>query len=142
MSLTPICQCLYVDCSDCFDMNVSYCPSSPININAGQTPAIQIYLWVRDKFGNLYNDFVTVNGDGSVDIDLTHFPKGMFTPEFGSVDMFLTSDADGKLVLPMGTLYPAETFNCIFISVDSPVFLTDDTECFLLTDDNDNILTE
>jgi hypothetical protein len=135
MSTTPICKCLTENCDVCYNMTVAYCPQS-ININAGQTPSAQIFLWIRDKLSNLYRELITVNGDGSIYIPLANFPTGMFTPEFGGVNIFITSDVDGNTILPMGTLYPNDTFNCILLSVNNPDYLTTDDGCEFLTDDN------
>lgn len=134
------CGCIDINCDQCFEMIVSYCPSNPINLNVGQSPGSQIYLWIIDKLNNTFFDLVTVKSDGSVDVNLNNFPKGMFTPDFGALDIFLSSDSAGKNILPMGTLYPSETFNCIMLSVDEPVFITDDSECYFLKDDNGNFL--
>ncbi len=123
MSVKPVCVCIDIDCSVCFDMSIDYCPVSPINLNVGQTPTTQIYLWIIDKLGNVYNDLVTVKNDGSIDIDLSHFQIGMFTPNFGAIDIFLTSDSAGKIVLPISTLYPSSVYNCIFLKVNEEVHI-------------------
>lgn len=136
--MIPICFCISTDCSECYEHSVSYCPSE-INISAGLTPAATLYLWIRDKFGKIWDDIITVEADGSFDINMSNFPTGMFTPSFGSLDIFLTSDAQGQTVVPV--TFNATEYNCIMLSVSEPVYLTDDTDCVLLTDEDGNNLT-
>lgn len=83
-----------------------------MNVLAGLTPASTPYLWIIDKFGNQYSDQITINGDGSFDIDLTFYPAGMFNPANGWFDIFISSDSAGSAVIPMVF---ESNFNCLKI---------------------------
>lgn len=135
--MIPICFCIPTDCSECYEHNVSYCPDE-INISAGLTPSDTLYLWIRDKFNNIWDDIITVNADGSFDINMSNFPTGMFTPSFGSIDIFLTTDAKGQSVQEMS--FDTQEYNCLILTVDNPVYLTDDSGCNILTSDDDEPL--
>lgn len=135
--MIPICFCISKNCDECYEQSISYCPNE-INILAGLIPAATLYLWVRDKFGKIWDDIVTVNGDGSFDINMSNFPTGMFTASFGSLDIFLTSDSDGGTVVPV--TFNTVEYNCLILKVNEPVYLTDDSGCVILTDDSGNPL--
>lgn len=81
-----------------------------MNVLAGLIPASTPYLWVTDKFGNQYADQITINSDGSFDIDLTLYPVGMLNPSNGWFDIFITSDPVGIVIIPM--IFVNE-FNCL-----------------------------
>ena len=131
--MAELCGCIDNNCDECFELSVAYCPDQLINISAGLTPAASLYLWIRDKFGNLWYDTITVNADGSFDIDTDNFTTGMFTPTFGALDIFLSTDDKGANIVPMTFNLIAD--NCLILSVGEPVYLTDDTGCIILTDD-------
>lgn len=106
-----VCKPIALNCDYCFTLQLQY--QSPINVLAGLPLASAFYLWVRDKFGNQYEDWIMVNPNGSFDIDLTNYPAGMFNPLNGWVDIFITSDLEGTIIVPMifGT-----SFNCLKLS--------------------------
>lgn len=132
-----LCGCISANCDECFELSIAYCPNQ-INISASLTPSASLYLWIRDKFKNLWEDQITVNADGSFDINIDNFPTGMFTPNFGAVDIFLTTDNKGADIVPM--TFSAIDYNCLLLSVGEPVYLTDDSGCNILTDDEGNPL--
>jgi hypothetical protein len=98
------------------------------------------YLWIRDKFDNVWADTVFANGDGTFDINQANFPSGMFTETFGPVDMYLSTDSLGVDYQELN-LYGYLPYACIILSVAGPIYLTDDTGCVFLTDDDGNLLT-
>lgn len=103
-----VCTPLALGCDYCFTLEVPY--TTIMNVLAGLTPASTYYLWVTDKFGNQYSDEITINGDGSFDIETSNYPDGMFNPSNGWFDVFISSDADGEVVVPMTFV---DEFNCL-----------------------------
>jgi len=139
-----ICFCLPNDfCDQCYELSIPYCPPTLINIpTTNLVPYYTMYyLWIRDKFDNVWTDTVFANGDGTFDIDQTNFPSGMFTESFGPIDMYLSTDSLGVDYQELN-LYGYLPYACIILSVAGPIYLTDDTGCILLTDDDGNLLIE
>jgi hypothetical protein len=134
------CFCIPFDCSTCYYTTVCYCSNS-LTIYAGLTPGKNYYLWVRDKFQNIYNDTVTIAANGSFIITFSHFPTGLFNYSAGCYDVFLTTDSQGQNPVSMSNLYPSKIYKCIIFDILPPVFLMDDGGCNILTDDNGNYLT-
>jgi len=94
MSFT--CDTISVGCDECFEINVSEC--APININPGLVPATVYWLHITDKFFTTFKQQVTINGDGSFDIDLTDL-TGMNTKYSGDWQLFLSTDEAGVNVV-------------------------------------------
>lgn len=82
------------------------------------------------------NTFTSTSGN--LVIDTTAFPLGMFTPNFGAIDLYLSTDSQGQIIQPL--IIGGQTYNCIILSIDEPVYLTDDSGCVFLTDDDGNPL--
>ena len=139
--INQFCGCIANNCDDCFTMSIPYCPPQYITIpTTNLMPYYTIYyLWIRDKFDNIWTDTVFGNADGTFDINTANFPQGMFSPEFGSIDLYLSVDDLGTIVQLLN-LYGYEPYNCIILSVDEPVYLTTDDGCTYLTDDEGNLL--
>ena len=68
-------------------------------------------------------------------MNLSTFPVGMFTPDFGPTQIWLSTDALGVDVQEL-YLYGYLPYLCIILIVDPPVYLTDDSGCILLTDED------
>jgi hypothetical protein len=75
------------------------------------------YLWIKDKFENFYQDFITIEGDGSIDINFNNFPDGMFSYTFGDIMIFLTSDVTGLTTIDMNI---NKTYSCIEFNIIDP----------------------
>ncbi len=86
-------------CDVCAELTLA--SATTMNVQAGLTPASTYFLWVIDKFKNVYHDIVVVNGDGSFDIVSANYPDQMFNENAGSFYIFLTSDIDGQNPIPM-----------------------------------------
>jgi len=114
--MIPVCFNIPSNCDSCYEKSIDYCPPS-INIQAKLTPGATLYLWIRDKFQHTWGDLITVDLDGSFDINQNNFPKGMFTPSFGSLDIFLTTDDLGQNIVPLN--FGMDEYNCILLSVNS-----------------------
>lgn len=135
MPVNKFCGCIDLDCSKCFELTIPYCPSNPINIQVGLTPGQSLYLWMIDKLENIFFDTIIVNGDGSFDINTNNFPQ--LTNEFGTVNLFLTTDSGGQNRVNM--TFNSKIFICLLLTIDEPEYLTDDN-CSLLTDEIDEPL--
>jgi hypothetical protein len=138
--MSKFCFCIPGTCDTCYEYSIPFCPGSLVNIPCTNLVPYYVtyYLWIRDKFGNLWQDTVTGNSDGSFTITLSDFPSGMFTPAFGPMDVFLTTDDMGTIAQVM--YFNLEEFNCVILNVDGPIYLMDDSGCNYLTDDNGNAL--
>lgn len=134
-----LCGCIQAGCDKCYTYSVSYCPSALINIPCNNlTYNSSYYFWIRDKFGNVWQDTVLGLIDGSFNVNTANFPIGMFVPNFGALDMFLTTDSLGSIAQVM--YFYGQEYNCIIFSVDYPIYITDDSGCNYLTDDSGNYL--
>ncbi len=107
--MTRVCVPIALNCDYCYTLELAY--ETILNVAAGLTPAASLYVWVTNKFGNQYVDAITVNGDGSFNIDTSNYPAGMFNPLAGWFDVFVTSDVDGNTVVPMS--FGPDEYNCL-----------------------------
>ena len=90
------------DCLTCYPLTASYC-SGYIDIPSGLTLSVgdQFYIWITDKFDNKFYDVVTVSASGSVVMDSSEFPVGLFNPFGGNITMYLSTDSDGVDIIPI-----------------------------------------
>lgn len=124
------CGCISVDCSQCLQYSVKYCPPSLINIpTTNLISGNDYYLWIVDKLGNAFVDAITGNADGSFTINKSNFPIGMFNVDFGKMDVFITSDSYGRDIVPVS--YGGVNYNCIMLGVNKPEALAD--SCLVLS---------
>jgi hypothetical protein len=128
------------DCHECFPLSISYCvPSIRIPCNLPLSPS-PLYVWVRDKFDNLYYDIVAVQSDGSIWIDVTEFPDGMFSVGNGQLEIFLTYDEFGEEPVPMNFTSPASF--CVILTVEAPTYFVDeDIFNIFMSEDENNFFT-
>ena len=132
-----ICNPIELDCSVCFESKI-ICGET-INIAAGLTPAANLFVWVTDKFNNQYRIPVTIHGDGSFDISASLLPDGMFNIFAGSFDIFISSDIDGVVVVPM--VFDSKNYNCLKLKIILGNLQTDDG-VDIQTDDGINIIVD
>jgi hypothetical protein len=112
--------CIPETCDICYEYSVAYCPSTIINIPCDNLiNGTTYYLWIRDKFDNIWPATTLGLVDGSFDINTTDFPTGMFNPDFGDLDIFLTQDSIGDIAQTM--YFIMQEFNCVMFSVNYPV---------------------
>jgi hypothetical protein len=135
-----LCWCLPINCDVCYTYIIPYCPPTLINIpTTNLTYNSTYYLWIRDKFGNVWTDTVLGLSDGTFNINQANFPTGMWTEDFGPIDIYLSTDNLGTIVKPL-QLYGYSPYNCLILSVAGPIYLMDDSGCIYLTDDDGNLL--
>lgn len=124
-----VCITVPETCDECYSMELT--TASSFNIPAGLTPAATYYLWVRDKFGNLYQDTIVVNGDGSFDIQTGDFPDGLFNIYAGAFTVFLSTDTEGLELVPMN--FSMTMWSCLqFTVTDCPAYAEEQDD----SDDN------
>lgn len=103
-----ICNPISLSCDYCFTLELPY--DGIINVSAGLTPSATFYSWITDKFGNQYSEQIIINADGSFDIDTSLYPDGIFNPDAGWFDLFISSDSLGTAIVPMTFI---DNFNCL-----------------------------
>lgn len=111
--MARVCTPIVLNCDYCFTLTVPFDPI--MTIQAGLTPSSIVYLWITDKFNNQYSNQITVNLDGSFDIDTSNYPSYLFNPNAGWFDVFLSSDVDGAVIVPM--VFVSE-FNCLKLNTE------------------------
>lgn len=107
--IVKVCDFISIGCDYCYTLSLVY--ADIINISAGLTPATSPYIWITDKFYNQYSGQVTIQGDGSFDLVLSDILEGLLNPSFGIVNISITSDVDGLVIIPM--TFEATEFNCL-----------------------------
>jgi len=103
---------LPVRCEACFEQTVTTCDI--VTIAAGLTASTTFELFILDQFANQYNKPVTTDGSGSFEIDFSVFPDGLFNPNGGEYEVFISAAASPVTVIPM-TL-SGVIFNCILLT--------------------------
>ena len=133
--MAQYCGCVEPDCSVCYSLTADYCPDT-INIPCGLTPLTQYYVWVEDRFGNLFYDLITSDANGDVDIVCSNFPD-IFKSDSGVMTVFVTVNDTPDNLLTLN--FPTPT-NCVALSVSPPIYLTDKCGNFLTDQDGNYIL--
>lgn len=134
------CGCIAENCDTCYEYSVIYCDSGNF-ISVPSTNLINhhtYYIWIRDKMGNIFTTSYSLSPGGHLRIYKPDFPNGMVTPNFGAMDVYVSTDAYGQVVQPL--TIGGKSYNCVFLTIDNPVYLTSDDGCTILTDDNGNAL--
>lgn len=126
--------CLTADraCTSCYEMSVGFCPDA-IELPVGLTPGANYYMFVRDKFDNIYRNLITINADGNIDVDFANYPTGFFSPEMGLIEIFLSASIDGSNPVTLNT---SPTSTCIDITVSECVFFADEQECRIFSNES------
>jgi len=106
-----------------FPASVSSC-SSALTIKAGLATSGTYNCEITDKFNNHYNPSITIDLYGSVLLDITQFPDGLFTPYSGTFQLMLYNASDNSPVsfTLCGTTYNG--FSITFYTGESPVSST------------------
>lgn len=107
-----VCDNIEANCDECKSVLGVVCFTT-LNIKTELASNASIYLWIRDKFGNLYRDSIMTEYDGAIIIISADFPKGLF--QLAQIfDLFVTSDIDGINILPM---FSNPAYNCIKLNI-------------------------
>ena len=111
-------------CDDTFDPSCETCyevsrADNDLVFIYGLTALTQYYLFVIDKFNNVYKVLFTSGADGSFTIDSTNsaYPSGLFNIYAGAFEVFIASDVDGTTVIPL-TIY-ATNYNCLSLTISA-----------------------
>ncbi len=107
-----VCENIIANCDKCKEILSDVCFTS-LNIKTELSSNTSVYIWIRDKFENLYRELIMTEYDGTIIITSNQYPIGLFQlPQI--FDLFVTSDEDGLNVLP---LFISPTFNCIKLNI-------------------------
>lgn len=79
------CYPLPYGCDECYSLSLPY--NITLTVGAGLTPASTVNVVLTAMNGNQWESDVVVNGDGSVTIDTTGYPEGMFNQYAGQFDI-------------------------------------------------------
>lgn len=98
-----------MDCDACYEtIIIEPCADTTINFQVGLPAGQQRYLFVIDKFKNVWRNLITVKPDGSIDLTLTDYPDGLFNKYSGFFRVFLSTDDQGQNIVDLtinGNLY-------------------------------------
>lgn len=89
---------------------------SNLVIAAGLTASTSYYVWVVDKFGNIFRDQYTTNLAGSFTLLEANYPTGMLNPYAGAFEIFVSMDQDGDTIVPMD-FGDADEYNCAILRI-------------------------
>ena len=105
-----------INCDTCYEVGRA---DTDLTFIYGLTPTTQYYLWVVDSFNTNYKKLITSGADGSFTIDPSDsvYPGGFFNSFAGDFEIFISSDADGEIVVPL-TVY-ATSYNCVILTITS-----------------------
>jgi len=101
------------DCISCYETTKSSPCDATLQFALGLTVGVSYYLWVTDKFANVYREQITVIAGGIVRPTLTQYPDGYFNEFAGPFRLFLTTDAAGANTVSFtlsGTAYTCIIF--------------------------------
>jgi hypothetical protein len=104
-----------LSCDSCYEITKEYCDD--INISPDMVPPgySTFYLQIIDKFITRRTQEVTLNEDGSFDIDSSVLPDDFFNPYAGKFELYLSLDEDGLEVQEM--TFDDEQYNCIILTI-------------------------
>jgi hypothetical protein len=105
------------DCSACYQESFAGCGTSfTIHTRFTGSPAPTYYMWVQDKFENVYVNTVSPNLDGSVTVVFSNFPQSFFNIYAGYFQLWFTTDPSGYdlVPIPMGV---SPDLTCIVFNI-------------------------
>lgn len=79
-------------CTTCYPLSGIACGDELV-LDTGLTALTTYYVWVKDRFDRIYVQEVISEVDGSLTVDLTAFPDGLFNKYAGSF-LFTVSTSD------------------------------------------------
>jgi predicted nucleic acid-binding Zn-ribbon protein len=108
-------------CDACYELSKEFC--GEINISPGLTPNDTFYLQIINQRIQRTSQLITINEDGSFDIDLDSLQDGFFNPYSGKYELYLSTTSDGEDYVDM-TL-EEDTYKCIVLTIT----ITNDPDC-------------
>lgn len=91
-----------INCNICYEMSIiEPCNNSIINLQVNLISKNQYYLWVIDKFNNIWRDIVIVKIDGSIDLIIANYPIRLFNKNTGIFRIFLSNDISGADIIDL-----------------------------------------
>jgi hypothetical protein len=125
--MTKVSNPISINCGNCFNDSLEI-SSTGWTLYPGLTTGNTVYIWIQDKFENQYMVSQVVGAYGSIFIDVTQFPYGMFTSNSGYFVLIVTSDSLGLNVLTLTfntQLYSCYDFNIINRKRNCPIIPSD-----------------
>lgn len=136
-----ICACPTSTCDSCYQIFFSYCPSS-LTFHTSFSMVESLYVWLQDKFGNVYMQPLTTNVDGTFTLDMSQYPNGMFNYNAGFFYMYLTTDYLGKdlVTIPYGV---SPALSCIVFCILPANYIITEGGCdYIISEDTKYLITE
>ena len=133
------CEPIELGCEVCYTSTLTY--DSVMYVTLSISPRTIMYLWVTDKFGNQYRDRFQTNSLGQLVINTIDFPDGMFNPDAGTFDIFLSSDIIGLNIIPFIVL--GKTYSCLKLNTtcnEVPSHILQENGSYLLQENGYRIL--
>lgn len=107
-------------CDSCYEITVNYCDN--IVINPGIAPGYDsVYLQIIDKFLIRKSQLIEIGIYGFT-IDTSVLPDDFFNPYAGKFELYLSTDVDGLIVIPMNF---DDVYNCIILTIEKNI----DNDC-------------
>lgn len=99
------------DCESCYLYTLNL---SDLIISSGIAANTTYYVWIIDKFGNIFRDQYNTDNNGNFILDEKNYPDNMFNKFSGNFRMFISSDIDGNNIIPMTWYF--QNFNCVILN--------------------------
>jgi hypothetical protein len=119
-------------CQDCYAVQFTSCNSSEVELNL--LADTTYFVWIYDRFNNIYVKEVETDGDGAFELDADDFPEGLFVN--GSITGYI-SDNDNTNTKEGFTVGGVD-YDCFLLTI----FTNGNRFNYLFTEDNDEIITE
>ena len=117
MSYNKICFDIPTTCDSCYEFTYPVQCLDILNVPCSNlTPGDTYYLYVRDKFNNVFEADVIADPWGGFNIDVLDFPLGIFQPIAGKPMIFLTtSKTDPEMHIQPMTIYTID-YTCVLLA--------------------------
>ena len=79
------------DCDVCYYTTVESPCDTPIEFETDLVAGAVYYLWLVDKFDNVYRHGIIIEAGGVIPVDVDEYPEGFFTNHSGVFRIFLTT---------------------------------------------------
>jgi hypothetical protein len=111
-----------LNCDTCKEL--TFTDGGAINIApTGLVAGTEYHLFVIDQFNKSHHALVTINENGSFDIDPNDFPNKLFNAFAGKPEIYLSTTSDGDYDVPL--VFSGTSYNCILGTFN---LVTEDSE--------------